>query len=426
VNEIQSSFYSVAIALCLFSTGIVGGRRTRSGRPFAWFTVFLGLETVGFVLDLLVGHPAVPYKALWLGLRMGMSLLLGPCLWLTVREGVDARSPHVSSLGRWPVIFIALGMASTLPVIQSAHPGTEFYSPLYAVSAWHSRFIHTTMLMCMAVFAAQGPVYLARCRRLLRSHEERRDGKASGTGRHLLLVIVFTTWLVGVLRVIHCASHSPPELAMAMSLLDVSVAVGALYTIVRRVASAGPPASSNEAGQSAHSQPPAAIAVMALPAHTPTLAESIPPPTDVTVAPISAVSAPVGTLGNKYARCPLPSSVRGRIRQKLDTAMHRDALYRESLLSLRSLSARLGEKPHYVSQVINQDLETTFYEFVNRHRVIQAGRQIVDDPARSVLEIALAVGFNSKSTFNAAFRRHFGLTPRQFRVQNDPQASETG
>jgi len=40
---------------------------------------------------------------------------------------------------------------------------------------------------------------------------------------------------------------------------------------------------------------------------------------------------------------------------------------------------------------------------------------LLRQPERPVLEIAQQVGFNSKSTFNAAFRQHAGVTPTQFR-----------
>ncbi|HUG09689.1 MAG TPA: helix-turn-helix domain-containing protein, partial [Opitutaceae bacterium] len=87
-----------------------------------------------------------------------------------------------------------------------------------------------------------------------------------------------------------------------------------------------------------------------------------------------------------------------------------------SLLNLRSLSRAIGEKAHYVSQVINRDLNSNFYELVNRHRIAQAKQLLADEAGQTVLEIALAVGFNSKSTFNTAFRRHAGMTPSEFRA----------
>ena len=75
----------------------------------------------------------------------------------------------------------------------------------------------------------------------------------------------------------------------------------------------------------------------------------------------------------------------------------------------------LNENPHYVSQVISQDLRTSFYELVNRHRIAEAKRLLHADPDETVLSIAMNVGFNSKSAFHAAFRRCTGITPSEFR-----------
>jgi len=96
--------------------------------------------------------------------------------------------------------------------------------------------------------------------------------------------------------------------------------------------------------------------------------------------------------------------------------MGSQALYRDCLLNLRTLSQTLKERPHYLSQVINQDLGSTFYGYVSRHRIGEAKRLLLADPDRSILEVALAVGFNSKSTFNAAFRANTGMTPREYRM----------
>jgi len=52
---------------------------------------------------------------------------------------------------------------------------------------------------------------------------------------------------------------------------------------------------------------------------------------------------------------------------------------------------------------------------VNRQRIQSAMEALRRNPQCAALEIALQVGFNSKSTFNAAFRLHAGTTPSGFR-----------
>lgn len=51
-----------------------------------------------------------------------------------------------------------------------------------------------------------------------------------------------------------------------------------------------------------------------------------------------------------------------------------------------------------------------FFDFVNRHRATEARRLLVHSDL-SVLEIGLEVGFNSRSTFNATFKKHVGPAP---------------
>jgi AraC-like DNA-binding protein len=108
-------------------------------------------------------------------------------------------------------------------------------------------------------------------------------------------------------------------------------------------------------------------------------------------------------------------AVRQRIREKIEAALADEAIICDSLLSLQTLSRAVREDPRYVSQVINLDLGANFYDLISRHRIELAKARLVKSPEETVLAIALAVGFNSKSTFNAAFRRFTGLTPREFR-----------
>jgi AraC-like DNA-binding protein len=56
-----------------------------------------------------------------------------------------------------------------------------------------------------------------------------------------------------------------------------------------------------------------------------------------------------------------------------------------------------------------------FRNFINRFRVEEAQRLLKSDPEMSILTICFEVGFNSKSTFNTAFKKISGITPRDYR-----------
>ena len=380
----QSSLYTAAIALCVFSAGLLRDRQGGAERPFAWFTTFLLIATLGFIFELLMIHPAAPLKSLWMGLRIAISLLIAPTLWLAVKESVEGVRPRLSGLGRGHWAPVLAGLVLLLPLFASAHLGTGYTKPPGPDRLLHFA-IHETMLLCIAIFAVQVPYYLWQSRRLLLG------APGSSKWLQLPLLVVLTTWVLGLLRTLQCLTRSAWELELVFALTDVGVTVGAIYLIVRR----GP---SGEPAQPVHAPEPFRVE---------------PEP----VAAAVAVAAPV-LPESKYARSSLDAATSERIRRKLEAALAAPETCRDSLLNLRSLSRGIGEKAHYVSQVINQDLQTNFYELVNRHRIAQAKQRLADEPDQTVLEIALAVGFNSKSTFNTAFRRHAGMTPSEFRAKD--------
>ncbi len=397
MHGIQSSLFTAAITLCVFSAGLFSEKRTRAGRSFVYFTSYLIIESLGFAFGLLMSHPATPLKALWLGLLMASSFLVAPCLWLAIRESVEGVRPRVASLGRGQISVILAGMALTLPLIETAHLGVAYENPWRVVGPFHSNAIHAAMLLSVFLFAWQVPFYLWRCRRALLDQLGRRNVDPANADTEALkwikipLVIVFTSWVVGVLRTLHCAlTPGQQESAALLSVIDVSVTIGAIYVVVSRASSASNSVEPVSPGSSA------------------------PRREDRQAAP-----AP-----SKYARSTLDVSVRARIKDKLESAMGAQEVYRDSLLSLRSLSAAIQENAHYVSQVLNQELNSNFYELVNRHRIELAQKLLVTYPERTVLDIALSVGFNSKSTFNSAFRRQTGTTPRQYRSVRTFAAAE--
>ncbi len=97
--------------------------------------------------------------------------------------------------------------------------------------------------------------------------------------------------------------------------------------------------------------------------------------------------------------------------------MARLQLHRDPQLSLKALARWVGLSTREVSRLINDVEGMHFFDFVNHYRT-QSAADLLIDPAwadRSVLEIAYEAGFNSKSSFNTAFRKHQGVTPSSIR-----------
>ncbi len=90
--------------------------------------------------------------------------------------------------------------------------------------------------------------------------------------------------------------------------------------------------------------------------------------------------------------------------------------YLNPTISLKDLAGQLSIPPRHLSQIINDRLHQNFYDFISRYRVEEAKR-ILSDPTKdkTVLEVLFEVGFNSKSSFNTAFKKFTSLTPSEFK-----------
>lgn len=119
----------------------------------------------------------------------------------------------------------------------------------------------------------------------------------------------------------------------------------------------------------------------------------------------------------KYEKSALTPNRAETYLAKLRDAMAGEKLYTNSELKLADLAERLELSPHHLSQIINEKLGQNFFDFINHYRIAEA-QQWLEDPAKqnfTILSIALEVGFNNKASFNAAFKKHTGMTPSQFR-----------
>jgi AraC-like DNA-binding protein len=116
----------------------------------------------------------------------------------------------------------------------------------------------------------------------------------------------------------------------------------------------------------------------------------------------------------KYKRSALGREQSDRIAAKINTVMATDKLYLDANLSLQKLASYLAISPNYISQTLNETLSINFFDFVNQWRIEAAKPKIIANQD-TVLNIALDVGFNARSSFYKAFKQETGQTPSEFR-----------
>jgi AraC-like DNA-binding protein len=119
----------------------------------------------------------------------------------------------------------------------------------------------------------------------------------------------------------------------------------------------------------------------------------------------------------KYEKTALSPEAAGKVLERLRTWMASTDAYRNGDLTLPVVAAELSVPLHHLSQVINEHCQQNFFDFINSYRVEEVKRQLLmpESAYLKLEEIGFAAGFNSKSAFNAAFKKSTQLTPSQFR-----------
>jgi len=97
--------------------------------------------------------------------------------------------------------------------------------------------------------------------------------------------------------------------------------------------------------------------------------------------------------------------------------VYEQELYLNPSLTIQEVSQKVSIPVRDLSLLINQHMNQHFFDFINEFR-IQKAMQILKDQSKkklTILEILYEVGFNSKSSFNTAFKKHTNKTPTEFR-----------
>ena len=116
----------------------------------------------------------------------------------------------------------------------------------------------------------------------------------------------------------------------------------------------------------------------------------------------------------KYQKSGLKPADAKALYKDLVTHVDNEQAYLDAEISLSGLARDLGYSTNHVSQVINEFDQCNFHDFINSRRVAEACQRLQQSREINLLELAMDVGFNSKSSFNRAFRRFAGVTPSEY------------
>jgi len=119
---------------------------------------------------------------------------------------------------------------------------------------------------------------------------------------------------------------------------------------------------------------------------------------------------------SKYRHSSLAPTAAGKIKKQLLHLMETQQPYLDPTLSLKQLAELLEVNQVHLSQVMNEQCGKSFYDLVNEYRVsaFVEKAQSGDYENYTLLAIALESGFQSKTSFNKAFKKIKGSTPSQF------------
>lgn len=375
----MTSLGSAAIAtfgavFCLMQT-----RHSRVSRSFAIFLTAIALNNIPDAFAQVLSNLPDSYAAVADCITWPSSFFLAPLFWLYVYVLTSSEQDMPTRLARHfampaAAVVVAVMVLMSPPIIRET-----FFSDDPALSSGWAMTLAVAMgLLQLAVFPQIAFYLILILRRLLRFRVKLRDVYSS-TDRHELrwiyvigsLSILF--WLAATLLFFGALGFGDALSSFVILASLISFALVGALTLwgIRQ-------------------RPPLA------------------PDTDEPPTPTKA------DLPGKYEKSALSPEASERLSRKLRNAMEVDHLHRDANLSLWALARHIGASSNYISQTLNEVIGESFFDFVNSYRIAEA-QTLLMTTDESVLNITYDVGFNARSSFYNAFKRHTGQTPTSYR-----------
>lgn len=123
----------------------------------------------------------------------------------------------------------------------------------------------------------------------------------------------------------------------------------------------------------------------------------------------------------RYEHSPLSPSASLNLVKKLKELMETEKIYLQSSLKLLDVANLMEVQTHHISQIINQQEEKHFSDYINTYRVRDAKKLLIETDHK-IIHVAYDCGFNNKASFNNAFKKHTGMSPSQYRTSHSMSA----
>ncbi len=120
----------------------------------------------------------------------------------------------------------------------------------------------------------------------------------------------------------------------------------------------------------------------------------------------------------KYRKTGLTKDHSLELKIRLINLMEKDKPYLDSELRIVHLAKKLNLSRHHMSQVINQQFDLSFFDFINKYRVDNAKKMISKDNNLSMTEILYSSGFNNRVSFYKAFKKFTQMTPSEYKEKS--------
>ncbi|GAA4274866.1 hypothetical protein GCM10022258_41620 [Aquimarina gracilis] len=120
--------------------------------------------------------------------------------------------------------------------------------------------------------------------------------------------------------------------------------------------------------------------------------------------------------GKKYKTSPLSETRSMEIQQQIQSFFDKDQKFLNPNLKIIDLSRTIDVPSHHISQVLNENMNSSFYEILNQYRIEKAKEMLQSGALQklSIQAIGEECGFSSKTSFYRAFKKVTSMTPTQY------------